>query len=293
MPVTYGAAYDSARARIEADSTIGAAPPYSCIGCGRPMVAKTLDRPNRKTAKHFAHKAENSACTYESILHADAKRIIAESIASAPKYWLGVICEACGNARYRSDVAGAETHLEQTVGGNRADVLVRTRAGKDVAIEVVVSHDLEKESQRRYEALGIPVLRARVASHDDLPGFRREIFVHERDYIGRELPTCAVCKRRRREEAREELKRQRKQSEWESHERNRKTMLGRVKRPTVACPDCGALFARPVGYETECPRGSYQPAAHCLFGENHAKQWTSDMRMLGLPLRRPPARSMI
>ena len=288
MPVTYGAAYDSVGARVEADSVIGAIPPYSCIGCGRPMVAKTADRLDRKTAKHFAHKAENPACAYESILHADAKRIIAESIASAPEYWLGVTCEACGSVRHQSDVAGAETQLERTVGGNRADVLVSARSGKDVAIEVVVSHDLEEASQRRYEARGIPVLRARVASQDDLPGFRRAVFVPEKDYIGKELPPCAVCERRRRAAEAEESERRLRRRAWEAHERNRKSMLGRVKRPTLACPDCGALFARPVGYETECPQASYELAARCLFGENHARQWTSDMRMLGLPLRRPP-----
>lgn len=288
MPVTYGAAYDSAGARIESESTQGSLPPYACIGCGWPMIAKTVDRPNRRVAKHFAHKAENPACAYESILHADAKRLIAESIAAAPKYWLGVTCSECHRVIHRRNVAGAKAEMEQPIGGNRADVLAHTLEGKSVAIEVVVSHDLEQDSRLRYAASAIPVLRARVASIDDLPVLRREVFVEETDYLGPALPPCAGCEEERRIEQEREARRQREWYEWEAYQKSLNAMLGKVKRPTITCSHCGVLFARPVS--ALCPKDSWleQWASRCLFGDEAQTRWVQDMRMLGLPLKRPP-----
>ncbi len=284
MPVAYGAAYDSAGARIEAESTFGAIPPYACIGCGRPMAAKTIDRPGRLVAKHFAHKAENPACTYESILHADAKKIITESIAAAPEYWLGITCAACGHSLHRRNIAGSKATSEQRIAGNKADVLVRTPEGKPVAIEVVVSHDLEEETRRRYEALGIPVLRARIASQDDLRALRRKVIVAETDYIGRPLP-CASCQKRKALAEAEEARTRQEWEDWESFKKSQRAMLGKMKRPTVTCADCGVLFSRPVN--DRCPKGfDIISASDCLYGEKAKTQWVQDMKMLGIP-RRP------
>ena len=224
--VTYAAAYDSNGMRVEAAGEYKGKPPYYCIGCNEQMIAKNTSRPDRKREKHYAHKSKDPSCSNESILHKDAKRLIAKSIRDEPSYWITVTCgktefssTPCENVLSRMNLAGAEADTERYIVGNRADVLVRTQEGKEIiiAIEVVVHHEATSESRLRYESSHIPVLFVRVESFEDILPLSERIVVSADDYLG-ELPSCTLCFER----AREEIERQARE-ETERRERGSKT----------------------------------------------------------------------
>lgn len=219
--VTYSAAYDSKGDRIEATGDYQGIKPYYCPGCGEQMIAKNAERSNRKRAKHFAHQSKDASCSNESILHRDAKRLIARSIRVKPSYWITVKCGSmeytnsqCENVLLRMDLAGADADIEKYIKGNRADVLVRTQEGIEIviAIEVVVHHETTVESRLRYESSNIPVLFVHVKSEEDIRPLHERIMIYTDDYIG-QLPRCNVCEERAkaaadRQRAREESERQ-------------------------------------------------------------------------------------
>lgn len=190
--------------RVEATDEYQGVPPYYCPGCGEQMVAKTANHPNRRRRKHYAHKSRATTCSNESMLHADAKRLIAKSIRDEPAYWITVTCgnieytdAPCKNVLSRMNLAGADADTERFIVGNRADVLVRTQEGKEIiiAIEVVVHHETSPESRSRYEQSNIPVLFVRVESQEDILPLGKRIVVTLDDYIG-QLPPCDACAER-------------------------------------------------------------------------------------------------
>ena len=216
--------------RIEAVSEYKGEPPYYCPGCGEQMTAKNTNRPNRKREKHFAHRSKDPNCSNESILHKDAKRLIAKSIRDEPSYWITVICgntefasTPCEKILSRMDLAGADTDIESYIVGNRADVLVRTQEGKEIiiAIEVVVHHETTPESRLRYESSNIPVLFVRVESPEDIRPLGERIIVSANDYLG-ELPSCALCLEWAREEAERRVREEAERRAKEEAERRAK-----------------------------------------------------------------------
>ena len=185
------------------------------------MIAKNAERSNRKRAKHFAHQSKDANCSNESILHKDAKLLIARSIRVKPSYWITIKCGSmeytdsqCENVLSRMDLAGADVDIEKRIVGNQADVLVRTHEGTEIviAIEVVVHHETTEESRLRYELSNIPVLFVRVKSEEDIRPLHEQIVIYTDDYTG-QLPHCDACEGRakaaaERQRAREETERQ-------------------------------------------------------------------------------------
>ena len=244
--VTYSAAYDSNGVRVEVTGEYKGEPPYYCPGCDEQMIAKNTNRPNRKRQKHFAHKSKDANCSNESILHRDAKRLIAKSIRDEPSYWIIVTCgkteftsTPCEGVLSRMNLAGADTDTEKYIVGNRTDVLVRTQEGKEIiiAIEVVVRHEATSESRLRYESSNIPVLFVRVESSEDILPLSERIVVSADDYLG-ELPSCTLCLERAREEAerrraREEAGRRRAREEAERQRASEETERRRAKEEVL------------------------------------------------------------
>ena len=236
--VTYSAAYDSNGMRVEAAGEYKGKPPYYCIGCNEQMIAKNTSRPDRKREKHYAHKSKDPSCSNESILHKDAKRLIAKSIRDEPSYWITVTCgktefssTPCENVLSRMNLAGAEADTERYIVGNRADVLVRTQEGKEIiiAIEVVVHHEATSESRLRYESSHVPVLFVRVESFEDILPLSERIVVSADDYLG-ELPSCALCFERAREEIERQAREETERREREEAKRREKEKVKRRAR---------------------------------------------------------------
>jgi hypothetical protein len=122
-----------------------------------------------KRRKHFAHYIENANCTPETVLHKASKEAIRLGIENAlatrrnfPMKWECSICEQ----NHFGDLAATPrtVSVEREISGIRPDLLLVSPQGKPlVAIEVVVTHDLEEETIEKYQRINIPILRVRAA----------------------------------------------------------------------------------------------------------------------------------
>ncbi|WP_242395207.1 competence protein CoiA family protein [Anaeromyxobacter oryzisoli] len=133
--------------------------PFTCLGCGEPLVPHL----GQRRARHFAH-LPGSTCPLtapETALHLDAKeRLLAlcvEAFAGVRRVTLLTRCPSCRRLAPR-DLAGEGDGAvgEGAVGPLRADVLV-TRAGAPrLALEVLVTHAVEPEKEAALAAAAVP-----------------------------------------------------------------------------------------------------------------------------------------
>lgn len=176
--------------------------PFSCLGCGEPLVPHL----GRIRARHFAHQP-GSACPLtapETILHLDAKERLLALCADAFARRRSVAALArCPSCRRVTPLdlacAGDAAVAEGAVGPLRADVLV-LRAGRPaLAIEVKVTHAVEPEKEAALLAAGVPAVEvdAREPWEQDGPGGGVGIACARS--LG--FPPCPACAARDRAEA--------------------------------------------------------------------------------------------
>lgn len=161
MSVLYSVAADeTGRAVAVGDAERGAA--YTCIGCGQAMVA----RQGSVKVWHYAHKPPlGERCDPDGALHEAAKAMIVQGFTEAQiaecEYRAGFRCSQCAE-QTSTNVACPDGSIavERTaVEGTRSDVVIdRGPDRKPVIVEVVVTHDIESETRRRYQKSGMPVL---------------------------------------------------------------------------------------------------------------------------------------
>ncbi|HET8540644.1 MAG TPA: competence protein CoiA family protein [Anaeromyxobacter sp.] len=167
--------------------------PFTCLGCGEPLVARL--GPIR--ARHFAH-LPGSTCPLtapETALHLDAKeRLLAlcrDAFAGARRISLVVRCPGCRRPAPR-DLAGAgDAAVEEgAVGPLRADVLVLSRGRPALALEVKVTHALEPVKEAALSGAGVPAIEidARAEWEREIPG-GVEVVASRSVGFGR----CAAC----------------------------------------------------------------------------------------------------
>jgi hypothetical protein len=133
--------------------------PFTCLGCGEELVPRL--GPIR--ARHFAH-LPGSRCPLtapESALHLDAKeRLLALCVgafAGARRVMLLARCEACRRVHpVDLGASGDGAEAEGTVGGLRADVLVRSRGAPALAFEVRVTHAVDAAKEAALAACAVP-----------------------------------------------------------------------------------------------------------------------------------------
>jgi hypothetical protein len=135
--------------------------PFSCLGCGEPLVPRL----GRIRARHFAHQP-GSSCPLtapETVLHLDAKERLLALCEDAFRGRRAVAvlarCPACRRVTPR-DLAreGDAAVAEGAVGALRADVLV-LRAGRPaLALEVKVTHAVEPEKEAALAAASVPAV---------------------------------------------------------------------------------------------------------------------------------------
>ena len=155
-PVAYAQPYEAVH--IE-DAQRGR--PYFCFGCDREMVMRRGDirRP------HFAHKAGFVQCEKDNTLHEAAKAFICQgflhAVATGVEYQVRYPCKQC-ETHISVNIAseGANIESEKTVvKGTRSDLVVfRPDGSPRVIIEIAVTHDLEDDTQQRYEEANYPVV---------------------------------------------------------------------------------------------------------------------------------------
>jgi len=135
--------------------------PFTCLGCGEPLVPRL----GRIRARHFAHRP-GSSCPLtapETALHLDAKeRLLAlcrDAFAGARRVTLLARCPACRRPAPRDlrDLGDAAAG-EGAVGPLRADVLVLSAGAPALVLEVKVTHAVEPEKEAALAAAGVPAL---------------------------------------------------------------------------------------------------------------------------------------
>lgn len=118
-----------------------------------------------KPTAHFAHKAD-AACSGETALHKAAKAAIVDAHGRGTLRGLEWECPRCKRSLHVTDLRSLVLREETSpCAGVVSDVLGLDSnldgAEPRVAIEVVVSHDLEAETLARYRAQGLAVFSLR------------------------------------------------------------------------------------------------------------------------------------
>lgn len=142
---------------------------YYCIGCGSRLVA----RQGKIKKWHFAHKSEQSNCSFESYLHKVAKekfyRIYSDCLKNNEPFYLQIekefqckpcsynekfnICQECNYKHINKENVDItkwfkNIEIEKTVGGFRADVCLSTMDGmENIFIEIHVAHKISEDKR--------------------------------------------------------------------------------------------------------------------------------------------------
>ena len=136
----------------------------TCFGCGQQLIGR-LPHDGIKPTAHFAHQAD-SECNGdngETALHKAAKAAILHSHGNGALQALSWVCPICKLCLHLTDLRSVVLHEERSpCAGVRSDVLGVNDAGDPiVAIEVVVTHDVEAETLERCRTHGIYVFALR------------------------------------------------------------------------------------------------------------------------------------
>ena len=155
-PVAYARPYEAVHIK---DAQRGRS--HFCFGCHREMVIRRgpIRRP------HFAHKAGFVQCEKDNTLHEAAKAFIClgfrRAVATGGEYRVGYPCKGC-KTPISHNVASGDVSIASekvVVEGTRSDLAVfRPDGSLRVIIEVVVTHDLESDTKRRYKEANYPVV---------------------------------------------------------------------------------------------------------------------------------------
>jgi len=182
--------------------------PAICLACGHALVA----RQGKQRQWHFAHlPPQPSDCNWETALHRATKLLIKqrfdEAIEHHQDYWIVWHCPGCGKGRVK-DITRLATmaSLEHDLScGVRPDIYFHAREGYKggFAIEIVVSHPVEAQTQDIYHSMNLPVFIVE-PDWDMLPKLARRIDANST--LNMDIGKCPTCQRR--------AERQRKQGEW-------------------------------------------------------------------------------
>ena len=168
---------------------------YLCLGCHKDMIP----RKGKIKKHHFAHKPGLEQCDPDNALHETAKAAICEGFLRAlgedQQYGVSIPCDRCDEP-IGTNVAiqGAAIAKERSaVGGTRSDLVITTDDGKTprLIVEVVVHHDLDSQTENRYSASAIPIVKVR-PSWETVAGLRHAIHSHES--LNVKMTTCRRCR---------------------------------------------------------------------------------------------------
>ena len=200
MPfVLYPLAVDGDRLTWIEDAQRGAR--YRCIGCDQRAVA----RQGSKNAWHFAHHVATGDCEPDGALHSAAQEVIRAALTRAEEqralYEVRLPCADCSEPLAFNLVApGLSVQTEHSfVPHVRSDIAVLRPEQAPLAIEVVVTHDLEPDTESRYLTAGVPVFVVKPA-WDTLRNLERSITPSRT--MGVQSVRCDECRRvaRRKDE---------------------------------------------------------------------------------------------
>ena len=161
----------------------------SCPGCGAPLVANHPKVAGHR--KYFSHKA-SSGCSsgYESALHLAAKRILVEERRiHLPPIFASVQLhdrDTGASATASQYVSAREVCLDSVAEEVRdfdgvVPDIVAIVAGRELLIEIAVTHFVDEQKKLKLQQLGLPVLEVYLDLDSELPSLDevRNLVVHE------------------------------------------------------------------------------------------------------------------
>ena len=159
MTIRYPIARDEDGAAVHIDAW-DRGQSVTCFGYGEDLVGR-MPHDGIKPTAHFAHKAD-STCSGETALHKAAKAAIVDAHAKGTLGDLEWECPRCKRSLHVTDLRSLVLREEaRPCAGVVSDVLGLDSdldgAEPRVAIEVVVTHDLESETLDRYRTQGLRV----------------------------------------------------------------------------------------------------------------------------------------
>lgn len=173
--------------------------PFSCIGCGEPVVAKL----GAERAHHFAHRP-GSACPLtrpETALHLDAKErllaLAADAFAGRRAVALAARCPRCRRpAPLDLRAVGDAALAEGAAGALRCDVLVTRGGAPALALEVKVTHAVDAAKEAALAAIALRALEidAREEWLREAPGGEAEV-IPSRSLGFAPCPACEAAAR--------------------------------------------------------------------------------------------------
>lgn len=126
---------------------------YTCLHCEQRMVA----RKGARKVHHFAHYRAGD-CEPDAALHTYAQRLIQDGHAAADEYRAEFSCHLCTGWAGK-DVKDYNCIKEASlVKGARSDIAFVNGAGRRLAVEIVVTHEMEVSAVSAYQSENIPVI---------------------------------------------------------------------------------------------------------------------------------------
>ena len=174
---------------------------YLCLGCAEEMIP----RKGKIKRHHFAHKAGMERCDPDNALHETAKAAICQGFLRAQEngdeYSVSFPCGICDETlKVNIALAGASIATERAaVQGTRSDLVITKEDGRSprIIIEIVVHHDIEEATEKRYRDSGLPAVRVR-PTWENVDELRQEIQVSEILNLSNRM--CRQCRENQREQ---------------------------------------------------------------------------------------------
>lgn len=144
-----------------------------CPVCGSPLLAKSI---NGKYTAHFAHEHNSSDCALaaETGIHLKAKEIIAEKL-SLPLPALMVeefatvgdeeYGDSCHVVKEQREFVFDEARAEEWRGSYRPDLVV-VRGGRELFVEIKVTHEVDEEKREKIMKDGVSCLEVDLSKVD-------------------------------------------------------------------------------------------------------------------------------
>ena len=177
---------------------------YSCVQCDQRMSAVVLV--TRKTP-HFRHTDPKIHCDPDAALHTYAIKMTQQAHADAQKceveYKFTRLCRECEYRHclnYATEIdlsAGWECAVEKSiVPHTRTDLAFTHPDGRQIAVEVVNTHEMEPETEAAYRSAGVPVAIVRV-EWETVGDLLRGLDIRSSRNFEKDL--CEQCERRQRQ----------------------------------------------------------------------------------------------
>ena len=174
---------------------------HFCFGCHDEMVIR---RGHMRRAR-FAHKAGFVQCEKYNALHEAAKVFICQgfrrAVATGGEYQVGYPCGRCKTPISRNVASGGANidSEKMVVKGTRSDLVVFQPGGSPrVIIEIVVTHDLESNTEQKYKAANYPVVTVE-PSWDTLLDLERSAIGSRILNVKDEQRYCGDCRAARKQ----------------------------------------------------------------------------------------------